>query len=436
MIDRRFRLARHWSNTELRRIAHLFSGYIVNVSAADDTDKEHGRYESYFINRQSYLVTNYGSNTFRGYKDREGEIFLDLTGKLPPELIQRFDVVFNHTTLEHIFDVQIAFSNLCDLSRDILIIVVPFAQVQHDHEDFKDYWRFTPACLRTMFEQRGFTVVYESATPFKNCAVYLFFVGARDAAKWSAQLPTYEPLSQSGSWIGEVESAPQALNGRGKMERLKDYGLDEYLEHQIAKKIAQDKLRYAKDRFQVDYEAFRKRFYRYRWFINGNIICLGARLGAEVKSLRDLGYSHAFGIDIADYDEEERYVIHGDFMKMQFADNTFDFSYTNSLDHAYDPILFFNEVARVMKPGGYSLFDIQGNPKTNEFPGFHIWRPESFDEIRNMLVGQGHTLLMREVTREPWLGCSFLIKWNLAPTNAERLRVMGVRLGFASLYLK
>ncbi len=48
-VERKYRLARIWSNRELARIAHHFSGDIVNISGNRDEDKE-GRY--YFCNRR------------------------------------------------------------------------------------------------------------------------------------------------------------------------------------------------------------------------------------------------------------------------------------------------------------------------------------------------------------------------------------------------
>ena len=43
-----FSIPRRWSNTELRRFAHLFGGPAVNVSAWQDRDKEGGFYRQYF----------------------------------------------------------------------------------------------------------------------------------------------------------------------------------------------------------------------------------------------------------------------------------------------------------------------------------------------------------------------------------------------------
>jgi hypothetical protein len=200
MVDRRFRLARKWSNRELRRIAPCFRGNIVNVSAWDDRDKEGGHYRDYFTGAASYSCTNYPG--YRGFQNLPGEHLLDLTGALPPNLRRRFDVALNHTTLEHIFDVTTAFANLCELSDDVVIVVVPFAQMQHDADSWQDYWRFTPAGLRKLFEHNGLTVIYEAASPLPNAPVYLLFVAARRADKWAGVLPAYEPVREAGSWIG------------------------------------------------------------------------------------------------------------------------------------------------------------------------------------------------------------------------------------------
>jgi len=203
-VDRKFRLARHWSNKELRKIANIFKGAIVNVSGGDDIDKEGNCYVSYFTNASSYMITNWNPGSFRGFQDRPNEVLLDLTGSLPDDLHQRFDVAFNHTTLEHIFEVQTAFSNLCAISKDVVIVVVPFSQVQHENEGYMDYWRFTPTCMRKLFEDNKMTVIYESMNTDMNAAIYLFFVASRHPEKWQSLMPDYEPISCAGQGIGFV----------------------------------------------------------------------------------------------------------------------------------------------------------------------------------------------------------------------------------------
>lgn len=200
LTDRQHRLPRLWSNRQLRLIAPLFSGDIVNVSAWDDRDKEGAHYKDYFVNASSYSYTNHGG--CRGFQGMANEYSLDLTGEVPDELKERFDVVFNHTTLEHIFDVRKAFANLCTLSRDSVLVIVPFAQAQHESDDWKDYWRFTPTCLRTLYEENGLCVVYEAESPYRNSAIYLLSIGSRQPDRWRGRLPVCQPLRECGAWLG------------------------------------------------------------------------------------------------------------------------------------------------------------------------------------------------------------------------------------------
>ncbi|MBX6422820.1 class I SAM-dependent methyltransferase [Thermosulfurimonas sp. F29] len=180
--DRKFRLPRKWSNQELQKFAPLFRGKVINVSAWKDQDKEGRRYKDYFENASEYCISNYYSE-FRGFQGNlEKEIFLDLTIPIPKELENQFDVVFNHTTLEHIFDVFTAFQNLCRLTKDILIIVVPFLQEQH--EDFGDYWRFTPLTLKKLMQQNNLEMIYINYNDTGNTSIYLFAIGSKNPEKW------------------------------------------------------------------------------------------------------------------------------------------------------------------------------------------------------------------------------------------------------------
>jgi len=201
LANRKYRIARIWSNRELERIAKLFSGDVVNVSGAGDQDKEGRLYSDYFTNKHSYFITNFSGDD--GYQGRSNEILLDITTELPEELKQRFDVVFNHTTLEHVFDVFQAFKNLCSLSKDVVIVVVPFSQIQHPiNKSYGDYWRLAPDAIRRLFQENNLHVVYESESPYVDAAVYLFFVGSRYPDKWKKVFPHYTSIKQAGAWIG------------------------------------------------------------------------------------------------------------------------------------------------------------------------------------------------------------------------------------------
>lgn len=200
LVDRKYDRARIWSNDVLRKIAPVFSGDVVNVSGWDDRDKEGGSYREYFVGHSTYQITNYPG--YRGFAGRPGETALDLTSELPDGLRHKFDVVYNHTTLEHIFDVRKAFANLCAMTRDVAIVVVPFSQVQHESESFGDYWRFTPSCLRELFAENDLDVVFEAESRDRNAAVYLLFVGSRNPERYRHRFPSYRKIETAGSWIG------------------------------------------------------------------------------------------------------------------------------------------------------------------------------------------------------------------------------------------
>lgn len=201
-VERRFRKARIWSNAELQKIGHLFEGDVVNVSSGENKDKEGRTYDHYFPHSAGFYQTNHAPGTYRGFAARPNEFLVDLEQPLSASLTERFDVAFNHTVLEHIFDLWTAFGNLCALSRDIVILVVPFAQMQHDTPTYLDHWRFTPSALRALFKAHGMEVVYEACNDEANAAVYLFFVASRYPERWLTRMPTYTPLSGVGAWIG------------------------------------------------------------------------------------------------------------------------------------------------------------------------------------------------------------------------------------------
>lgn len=179
LTDPRFRAPRLWSNQELKKIAPLLSGDIVNVSGWRDSDKEGKTYQlHYFTAASDYFITNWKSDA-RGYQgDLKNEFYLDLEKDLPKELVGRFDVVFNHTTLEHVFDMFKAFENLCSLSKDVVVVVVPFLQEQHG--SYGDYWRFTPWAIKRLFQRNGLMLAYLNFNDTKKDAIYVFAVGARN----------------------------------------------------------------------------------------------------------------------------------------------------------------------------------------------------------------------------------------------------------------
>ena len=207
-VDRIHRLPRLWSNHELARFAAWFPGAVVNVSAWKDEDKEGRHYRDYFTAATSYTLTNYKPE-MRGFQGAPGEIFLDLAAPLAPDLIRSFDVVFNHTTLEHVFDVQAAFRNLCGMSRDVVILVVPFLQPYHG--TYGDYWRFTPLLLQRLFSEAGFTPLYMSFNSHRAAAVYLFAIASAHPERWRDRFDWKFSVEVSGALGDEPYVGCRAL---------------------------------------------------------------------------------------------------------------------------------------------------------------------------------------------------------------------------------
>jgi hypothetical protein len=183
-IDKKFRKPRVWSNKILLEISHMFTGDVANISGWQDKDKQGRYYKDYFSNAENYVISNYESNA-RGFQGNiENEFFLNLEDDLPKKLIKKFDVVFNHTVLEHIFDIQKAFQNLCLLSKDIVIVVVPFLQEQHG--DYGDYWRFTPLAIKKLFEKNDMKTIYINYNDSSNESIYVLAIGSSNPEKWNS----------------------------------------------------------------------------------------------------------------------------------------------------------------------------------------------------------------------------------------------------------
>ncbi|MDF1497618.1 MAG: hypothetical protein P1P90_06245 [Patescibacteria group bacterium] len=202
MIDRRFRIPRIWSNHELKKFAHLFEGDIVNVSGWQDKDKEGDEYKNYFKNKKSYTITNYKPEAC-GYQGMDGELFLNLEDDLPEELVNKFDLVFNHTVLEHVFEIEKAFQNLCLMSKDVIIIVIPF--LQEMHTSYGDFWRMTPLALKRMFDKNNCHLQYLTFNGHRNASVYLFAIAVKDRNKWENILPSFIQEKEPDAYEQENE---------------------------------------------------------------------------------------------------------------------------------------------------------------------------------------------------------------------------------------
>ena len=147
----------------------------------------------------------------------------------------------------------------------------------------------------------------------------------------------------------------------------RDYAsYDEYLEHQSSKLAGIiDRLR---EKDAEEFEEFRERFASCDALADaGSILCLGARLGTEVRALHSLGH-FAIGIDLAP-GPDNPHVLRGDFHALVFPDGSVDAVYSNALDHVFDLDRMVREVRRILRPGGCFVAEICDGFDEGSFPG-------------------------------------------------------------------
>ena len=133
----------------------------------------------------------------------------------------------------------------------------------------------------------------------------------------------------------------------------KDYS--EYVEHQKSKlKIMDDILKVYDKNYS---QTLAGRLMEGGIIKQGmSVLCLGARIGTEVKAFFKRG-CFAVGIDLIT-SKNNKYVLYGDFHEIQFPTDSVDIVFTNSIDHVFNLNKFLDEIKRVLKPGGYFIAEI------------------------------------------------------------------------------
>ena len=128
------------------------------------------------------------------------------------------------------------------------------------------------------------------------------------------------------------------------------------------------------EEWQSKIDGFKNEFSKFGDFLTNDKICLclGARTGQEVVALKEMGIENAIGIDIVPH---EPYVIEGDIHNLDFEDDSFDFIYTNIIDHSIDPKKMISEIERVLKVDGIFFLQIQVGLNQDEYTVFEISNP-------------------------------------------------------------
>ena len=95
------------------------------------------------------------------------------------------------------------------------------------------------------------------------------------------------------------------------------------------------------------------------------VLCIGARLGGEVRALKALG-ALAIGIDLNPGPNSMDVVV-GDMEDIPFPPNTFHLAYSNVLDHVYHVSGLAAEVCRVLRQGGLFVAAVMGGSAADAY---------------------------------------------------------------------
>jgi SAM-dependent methyltransferase len=188
--------------------------------------------------------------------------------------------------------------------------------------------------------------------------------------------------------------------GRQDFKRRVYPSYEDYLIHQKTKLQHLDLSDY-----DVRYrEALRERLEKLTLIKQGmSVLCLAARIGTEVKSFLDIG-CFAIGIDL-NPGENNQYVVYGDFHNIQFASNSIDIVFTNSLDHIFNMEKAIGEIARVLKSDGLLIVEAVRGINEGQSPDFFasFWWSQ-IDDVVSCFENSQIRLVKRSSFDYPWYG--------------------------------
>ena len=149
----------------------------------------------------------------------------------------------------------------------------------------------------------------------------------------------------------------------------------DYIEFQSEKTLDPVKRKkWLNEEWRLKIDGFKNEFNKLSNYLKpeSRCLCLGARTGQEVVALNELGVKNVIGIDIV---PNEPYVVEGDIHNLKYEDESFDFVYTNIIDHSINPKKMVEEIERVLKVGGIFYLQIQLGINQDKYTEFEIKNP-------------------------------------------------------------
>tara|TARA_B100001250_G_C19755492_1_gene769901 strand:- start:515 stop:1141 length:627 start_codon:yes stop_codon:yes gene_type:complete len=156
----------------------------------------------------------------------------------------------------------------------------------------------------------------------------------------------------------------------------KHLSYNDYILHQKKKTTDPNRVeKWLNEQWDEKCDGFAEIFFRNKKYFKEctNAICLGSRTGQEVKALLDMGID-AIGIDLVEFPP---YTKIGDIHDLQFKPSTFDFVFTNIMDHALYLDKFCSEIERICKNNGIIMIHITLGDDIDEFSEIIVYNPSS-----------------------------------------------------------
>jgi len=132
----------------------------------------------------------------------------------------------------------------------------------------------------------------------------------------------------------------------------------DYVNHQLEKTKDEKRINlWLNEEWDIKYQGFIEIFNRNRKYIFHckNALCLGSRTGQEVKALIDIGIN-AIGVDLKEFPP---YTQKGDIHDLRYSSGSFDFVFSNIVDHSLYPEKMMAEIERVVAKDGIVILHLQ-----------------------------------------------------------------------------
>lgn len=192
----------------------------------------------------------------------------------------------------------------------------------------------------------------------------------------------------------------------GENIQSRSYGsYQEYVSHQKSK--LDQGIGFLKD-YDIKYrKGLGKRLAKLDFITGSSILCLGARTGTEVKAFLD-NKAFAVGVDLNPGKDNE-YVVVGDFHKLQYADESVDVVFTNSLDHVLDINKVLVEIYRILKKDGKFIIDIEKHTGVGIDKWSSFWWKNS-KELIDLIESNGFKCISKDNINCLWFNEQLILK--------------------------